>query len=69
MLQKILLLVAIVAIVWYGFKLVGRLDRQRKDKLARDARKGVAETVQCPVCDAYIAEDSRNNCGRPDCPY
>lgn len=31
--NKILMLLAILAAVWYGFKLVGRLDRARKDKL------------------------------------
>lgn len=69
MFQKILLLAAVVAIVWYGFKLVGRLDRQRKDRLARDARTGIADTVQCPACDAYVAADSPGNCGKADCPY
>lgn len=28
--NKILMLIAILAAVWYGFKLVGRLDRARK---------------------------------------
>ncbi len=28
--QKLLVLAAIVAAVWYGFKFVGRLDRARK---------------------------------------
>jgi len=69
MLQKLLLLVVVVAIVWYGFKLVGRVDRQRKDKLARDARTGIADTVQCPVCDAYVSADNPNNCGKAGCPY
>ncbi len=72
MLQKILLLAVVVAIVWYGFKFVGRLDQQRKQKIARDneaARNGVADTVQCPVCEAYIATDIKSDCGKPDCPY
>ena len=32
-LNKMLLLIAILATVWYGFKLLGRLDRARKQKL------------------------------------
>ena len=58
MLQKFLLLAAAIAIVWYGFKFVGRLNRQRQQKVDNDednTRLGVADTVQCPVCDAYVA--------------
>lgn len=35
--NKILLLAAILVAVWYGFKLVGRLDRARKRKLREQA--------------------------------
>lgn len=35
--NKILMLIAILAAVWYGFKLVGRLDRARKRKLKTQA--------------------------------
>ncbi len=72
MVQKFLVLAAVVAIAWYGFKLFGRLDQQRKQKIARDEeadRKGIADTVQCSVCDAYVAEGAKNNCGKPNCPY
>jgi len=72
MLQKVLLLAAVIAIVWYGFKLVGRLDRQRKAKVDRDGddkRVEAADTVQCPVCDAYVAENGTSNCGKANCPY
>ncbi|MEQ8333767.1 hypothetical protein [Nisaea sp.] len=31
--QKIFVLVAVIAAIWYGFKLVGRLDAARKQKL------------------------------------
>ena len=72
MLQKFLLLAAAIAIVWYGFKFVGRLNQQRQDKVAKDQdnpRMGVADTVQCPVCDAYVAADRKSDCGKADCPY
>jgi hypothetical protein len=72
MFQKLLVLAAVIAIAWYGFKLFGRIDHQRKQKIARDeeaARRGVADTVQCPVCEAYVAEGINSNCGKPDCPY
>ena len=38
--NKILLLIAILVAVWYGFKLVGRLDRARKHKLRQAAGRG-----------------------------
>lgn len=72
MLQKLLLLLAAIAIVWYGFKLVGRFNQQRQQKVAKEddkIRMGVSDTVQCSVCEAYIAADSKSSCGRADCPY
>ena len=35
--QKILVLAAVVAAIWYGFKLVSRLDAARKRKLKEAA--------------------------------
>ena len=82
-LQKLLLLAAIIAAVWYGFKFVGRLQNAR-DAQAKPSRrkprwpgKRRAETksseaedmVQCPVCQAYVPERDAHHCGRGDCPY
>jgi hypothetical protein len=39
-LNKILMLIAILAAVWYGFKLIGRLDRARKLKAKNAPRRG-----------------------------
>ncbi|UUX51125.1 hypothetical protein NUH88_05400 [Nisaea acidiphila] len=41
-LQKILVLFAVLAAVWYGFKLVTRLDQARKQKLKEEAKSGGA---------------------------
>ena len=38
--NKILLLLAILAAVWYGFKLVNRLDRARKTRLRERGEGG-----------------------------
>lgn len=75
--SKLLVLAAIIAAVWMGFRLVGRLDKARKDEARRQARGGAAakpradveETVKCPVCGAYVAARGAGFCGRPDCPY
>ena len=79
-LQKLLVLAAIVALVWFGFKLIGRLDRQRKDAAAvgrrdrrggrADARRGsVEDMVKCRVCGAYVPARGASTCERTDCPY
>ena len=81
-LQKLLVLAAIIAAVWYGFQWLSRLDKQRTaDQKLRDgggaAKKGgrpaksdePEDMVQCPVCNAFVIAKSSSNCGRPDCPY
>jgi uncharacterized protein len=75
---KLAVLIGIVVAVWYGFKLVGRLDQARKQQqrggnpTRRDSGGKVPEvedTVQCPVCKAYVVAKSAGPCDRPDCPY
>jgi hypothetical protein len=80
---KLAVLVGIVVAVWYGFKVVGQLDKARKqaqaNKPPRQSGRGggndggkapeVEETVQCPICGAYVVAKSSSPCERPDCPY
>lgn len=49
--NKILVLIGILLVVWYGFKLVGRLDRARREKVrtarrAPDPAPDDAETIE-----------------------
>ena len=76
--SKLAVLIGIVVAVWYGFKLVGRLDKARKQQQGggNPAQRGgggkapeVEDTVQCPVCNAYVVAKSAGPCDRPDCPY
>ena len=76
--SKLAVLIGIVAAVWYGFKLVGQLDKARKQQQAnkppRQSGGGgktpeVEDTVQCPTCGAYVVAKSASPCERPDCPY
>jgi uncharacterized protein len=82
-LQKLLVLVAIVVAIWFGFKLIGHLDYKRKQE-ARLRRRGGARSgaanrgrsppeaedmIQCPSCRAYVSARQVSNCGRGDCPY
>ncbi len=74
-LTKLLLTVAIIAAIWYGFKYLGRIDRARKRALkGRKDEPGSAPTgaeslVKCPVCGTYVAPGGVETCGREDCPY
>lgn len=73
--NKLAILIAIVIAVWYGFKLIGQFDRQRRElaRRAKDAPKkpvaSVEDTVKCPVCDTYVARAGAATCGRSHCPY
>jgi uncharacterized protein len=74
--SKLLVLAIIVAAVWFGFRLIGRLDQARKqaarpqpEGVKAKARPSVEETVRCPTCDAFVAARGATSCGRTDCPY
>ncbi len=81
---KLLVLVAVIAVVWYGFKFIGRLQDQRQaDAKLRDSagRRPSArgaddpgtpaseDMVACPVCQTYVTARNAASCGRTDCPY
>ncbi len=82
-LPKLLVLAAILAAVWYGFKFVGRLDRMRKEEIKNRGKRADAgddgpddptladteEMVQCPVCGVFLSPKDTRSCGKPDCPY
>jgi len=71
-LGKLLVLVILVVGVWYGFKLVGRRERERKRQVREDrkqAKDSVGEMEKCPVCETYVVSSGPGNCGRADCPY
>lgn len=78
-LPKLLVLALIIAVVWYGFKIVGRLDAKRKQEVRDGRRRGTPrrrqaeaedteDLVRCPTCDTFVAANARS-CGRDDCPY
>lgn len=82
-LQKLLLLAAVIGAVWFGFKLVSRLQESRELEAGRRERgqerrrkpesratPSEAETmIQCPTCGTYVAARGAKSCGRADCPY
>ncbi|HSR54939.1 MAG TPA: hypothetical protein VLN73_01770 [Alphaproteobacteria bacterium] len=72
-LSKLLVLILIIAAIWYGFKWVGRLDRERKERLKEDRSRpgdrGSRDLIECTACGAYVAP-GLDECpeGRADCP-
>ncbi len=77
--QKLIFTVAIILIVWYGFKFIGRLDKKRKAKIRSDRkaeRSAKTKTdvttenlVACSVCGTFVSSQGTRSCGRGDCPY
>jgi hypothetical protein len=79
MLAKLILLVGIVVVVWYGARWIARVDAARRRwEAARQAPApedthasrviDATETVRCGVCHAYVAAGATQGCGRTDCP-
>jgi uncharacterized protein len=78
---KLVVLVAVVAVVWFGFRFLQNREQVRRAAAAATARpesrqkdrlgpRAVGETedlVLCRVCGAYVARTAVG-CGRRDCP-
>lgn len=73
-LGKILLLAAVVAAVWYGYRWWQRVQKVTRDEeaiLARERARAPSgeDMVKCPACDTYLSPKGARSCGRTECPY
>lgn len=83
-LGKLIVLAALIGIVWYAFKYAARIEAIKRDVRAEVARReaarreatrrgggarAVEDLVKCPQCGAFVAAESANNCGKPNCPW
>ena len=78
-LNKLILLAIIIAIVWYGWKYVDRVNRVRRainEEMLRRRGGGKAapelpaeDLIKCTVCGAYVPGVRATSCGRADCPW
>jgi len=80
-LSKLIVLAAVIAAVWYGFKFIGRLDAARKAQGSATTTRGrrakpprattidAEDMVRCPTCGTFVAPTAAGGCERPDCPY
>lgn len=77
MFAKILLTVAVVAFIWFGFKYLGRRAELRRREPGQRVPppppppgSDHAETmVECRVCGTWQPGRTARSCGRSDCPY
>tara|TARA_A100001037_G_C15018167_1_gene575019 strand:- start:192 stop:413 length:222 start_codon:yes stop_codon:yes gene_type:complete len=66
-LSKLLILIALIVIVWYGFKAVGRVNQKRRARGREAGRNQYSELatenmIQCPKCGAYTASLDAHKC-------
>ncbi|MBI1779153.1 MAG: hypothetical protein HYR63_27785 [Proteobacteria bacterium] len=73
---KLLVLAAIIAAVWYGYRWINRVELLRRQAAARGEPamgkrpSAPSETmVACSTCGTYVAPRAARSCGRSDCPY
>lgn len=77
---KFLLTVAVIAIVWFGFKYLQRVNDLRARAASRPPAPGrprfepvadgesVQDLVKCPRCSTYRSA-KLGHCGQEGCPY
>ena len=77
MFSKLLTLILLIAVVWYGYRYVVRINARMEAKRKLDANEGglprprpnAEEMIRCPACNVYVSATKAASCGRPDCPY
>ena len=77
-LSKILVLLVILGLVWFGFQVAGELGKRKQARAesrrnasggALDRPKPPAEDLRtCAVCGTYVPS-APTACDRDDCPY
>ena len=71
---KILLLAAVIAAVWFGYRWWQRVQKVMRDEgatLARERAQAPSgeDMVKCPTCETYLSPKAARACGREGCPY
>jgi hypothetical protein len=77
MFSKLLTLILLIAVVWFGYRYVVRVNArmQAKRKLETQEsglprpRPNAEDMIRCPACNVYVSATKATSCGRPDCPY
>ena len=78
MFAKFILTVAVVALIWFGFRFVQRLNQRNTRPVPRQGGdrprftpepdgETVRDLVKCPICNTWRPA-SAGPCGRAECP-
>jgi len=76
-LGKLLVLVAIISAIWFAFRLLGQIDRNRREAARKEKERGrvnrtqsrqVDDMVKCEVCGTFTARGGKS-CGKSGCPF
>ena len=76
--SKILVLILIIAAVWYGFKFIARRNQnvggQPPPGRIRSGKQETSDQAtqdmeSCTVCGTFVPNASAKGCGRDACPY
>ncbi len=68
MIMKYLVLAAIVAAVWYGFKAISRRNKAQTAEDQRKRNESVEDMTACSVCETFVTPE-QGNCRKSGCPY
>ena len=76
---KLIVLGVIIAVVWYGWKYVQRVEAVRRALKAEIERRRAGapsaqnrpteNLVKCAVCGTYVPSRGARACSRADCPW
>ncbi len=67
---KLIVLAAVIALVWYGFKWMGRRRAGGGgDRVADEAPAAIEDMDKCALCGTFVPAEGARDCGRDGCPY
>ena len=75
--QKLIVLIAILVAVWYGFRYIGRLAAERRaleraagtrGRMRPRGSRRVEDMVKCALCGDYVPATGVGSCDRANCP-
>ena len=75
--SKLLVLIAIISAIWFGLRLLGQIERGRREAARREKEQGrvnraqsrqVDDLVKCGVCGIFTTQGAKA-CGKPGCPF
>jgi uncharacterized protein len=72
-LPKLIVLAAIIAAIWYGFKFFSRAQKSADKEVSGDDTDSVipdaVDMIKCDTCGDFVAAKGTSACGKEGCPY